>query len=59
MAYLKNEKIDKLSTLESIDGITEFDVIVPNEKYDWINQRNSDFNSLIKLGDKNPVKHYF
>ena len=48
----KNDKINKLSILESIEGITEFDVIVPNEKYDWINQRNSDFNSLIKLGDK-------
>ena len=55
----KNEKIDKLSTLESIDGITEFDVIVPNEKYDWINQRNSDFNSLIKLGDKKSSEALF
>lgn len=55
----KNEKIDKLSTLESIDGITEFDVIVPNEKYDWINQRNSDFSSLIKLGDKKSSEALF
>ena len=55
----KNEKIDKLSTLESIDGIAEFDVIVPNEKYDWINQRNSDFSSLIKLGDKKSSEALF
>lgn len=55
----KNEKIDKLSTLESIDGITDFDVIVPNEKYDWINQRNSDFSSLVKLGDKKSSEALF
>ena len=55
----KNEKINKLSILESIGGITEFDVIVPNEKYDWINQRNSDFNTLIKLGDKKSKEALF
>lgn len=46
------QKIEKLVELNSIEGITDYRLILPNEKFDWINQRNSDFNTLIKIGDK-------
>ncbi|MGO4943707.1 DEAD/DEAH box helicase [Streptococcus alactolyticus] len=48
----RQEKISRISQLDSIQGIENFELIKPNSKFDWLNQRNSDFNSLIKLGDK-------
>ena len=51
----KSDKLKKLSEWHSIETIYnnhEFKKIIPNKKGDWINQRNSNFNSLIKLGDK-------
>ena len=58
--YLSRE--DKLSKLKDFKSITNIDwqIIQPNEKYDWINQRDDIFDSLITLGDKkdtNPNKH--
>lgn len=48
----KKEKLDKVVQIGSIDNIISFDEIIPNEKGDWLNQRNSNFDELIKLGDK-------
>lgn len=48
----RQEKISRISQLDSIQGIENFELIKPNSKFDWLNQRNSDFNSLIKLGNK-------
>lgn len=49
----KKEKLEKLSGWSSIKNIeSDFLNIVPNQKGDWINQRNSNFDSLIKVGDK-------
>ena len=49
----KKEKIDKLSGWKSIASILDdFSEIVPNEKGDWINQRDSNFDDLVKIGDK-------
>ena len=58
--YLSRE--DKLSKLKDFKSITNVDwqIIQPNEKHDWINQRGDVFDSLITLGDKkdtNPNKH--
>ena len=51
----KKQKLTKISALKDIGNIYDnqkFKKIIPNEKGDWINQRNSNFDKLIKLGDK-------
>ncbi|GAA7723042.1 hypothetical protein HpMMM94_10840 [Helicobacter pylori] len=47
--YLKREaKLNKLAEFEDLDSV-EFETITPNEKGDWINQRNDGFDKLIPL----------
>ncbi|WP_121039279.1 DEAD/DEAH box helicase [Helicobacter pylori] len=47
--YLKREaKLNKLAEFEDLDSV-EFELITPNEKGDWINQRNDGFEKLIPL----------
>ncbi len=47
--YLKREaKLNKLAEFEDLDSV-EFETITPNDKGDWINQRNDDFEKLIPL----------
>ncbi|GAA7105968.1 DEAD/DEAH box helicase family protein [Helicobacter pylori] len=47
--YLKREaKLNKLAGFEDLDSV-EFETITPNEKGDWINQRNDGFEKLIPL----------
>ncbi|GAA7279663.1 hypothetical protein HpM006_07420 [Helicobacter pylori] len=52
--YLKREdKLNRLANFTNLDAIP-FEKITPNEKGDWINQRNDDFEKLIPLKrDKN------
>ncbi len=47
--YLKREaKLNWLASLENLDSVP-FKEITPNDKGDWINQRNDDFEKLIPL----------
>ncbi|GAA7632097.1 DEAD/DEAH box helicase family protein [Helicobacter pylori] len=47
--YLKREaKLNKLANFTNLDAIA-FEEITPNEKGDWINQRNDGFDKLIPL----------
>ncbi|PUD16722.1 restriction endonuclease [Helicobacter pylori] len=47
--YLKREaKLHKLAQFENLDFVP-FEKITPNDKGDWINQRNDDFEKLIPL----------
>ncbi|MGL2824291.1 type ISP restriction/modification enzyme [Helicobacter pylori] len=47
--YLKREeKLHKLAQFEYL-GLVPFEKITPNEKGDWINQRNDGFEKLIPL----------
>ncbi|EPZ96854.1 helicase [Helicobacter pylori UM067] len=47
--YLTREaKLNKLAEFEDLDSV-QFETITPNEKGDWINQRNDDFEKLIPL----------
>lgn len=47
--YLTREvKLNKLAGFEDLDSV-EFETITPNEKGDWINQRNDGFEKLIPL----------
>ncbi|WP_345096094.1 type ISP restriction/modification enzyme, partial [Bartonella acomydis] len=50
------EKLKRLRKLKSIKGITQskqFIEIIPNDKNDWIKQRNATFDQFISIGDKN------
>lgn len=47
--YLKREeKLNRLSNFSNLDAIP-FETIIPNNKGDWINQRNDAFEKLIPL----------
>ncbi|GAA7443771.1 DEAD/DEAH box helicase family protein [Helicobacter pylori] len=47
--YLTREaKLNRLAEFEDLDSV-EFETITPNEKGDWINQRNDGFDKLIPL----------
>ncbi|MFW7418829.1 DEAD/DEAH box helicase [Vagococcus fluvialis] len=49
----KLEKISKLVDWDSISNVFElFEDIKPNVKGDWINQRDSNFDELIEIGNK-------
>ncbi|GAA9390497.1 hypothetical protein HpHA273_11990 [Helicobacter pylori] len=52
--YLKREeKLNRLANFTDLDAI-KFETIIPNNKGDWINQRNDGFEKLIPLKrDKN------
>ncbi|WP_242035004.1 type ISP restriction/modification enzyme [Dolichospermum sp. FACHB-1091] len=57
--YLKRtEKLDIIKNLGDISTM-KWQEITPNENYDWINQRNDDFESFISLGDKKEQKNIF
>ncbi|MBE9218461.1 DEAD/DEAH box helicase [Dolichospermum flos-aquae] len=47
----QKEKLDIIKNFGDISTI-KWQKITPNENYDWINQRNDDFESFISLGDK-------
>ncbi|GHR16276.1 hypothetical protein VN1248_06880 [Helicobacter pylori] len=47
--YLKREeKLNRLANFSNLDAIP-FETIIPNNKGDWINQREDDFEKLIPL----------
>ncbi len=47
--YLKREaKLHRLANFTDLDAI-DFETITPNDKGDWINQRNEEFEKLIPL----------
>ena len=50
--YLDREK--KLQLVKEFGSVNKikWDVIKPNEKYDWINQRGDLFDTLVVIGDK-------
>ncbi|MCZ2159243.1 helicase-related protein, partial [Bartonella sp. 220] len=50
------EKLERLRKLKSIKEITrsqKFIEIIPNEKHDWIKQRDMSFDQFIPMGDRN------
>lgn len=56
----KNEKLSKLVQWERISNIMDdMKTIIPNDKGDWINQRNSNFDELIEIGNKRSDKALF
>ncbi len=54
--YLKREaKLNLLANFENLDSVP-FKEITPNDKGDWINQRNDDFEKLIPLKRNEKLK---
>ncbi len=51
----RKEKFAALKKFESIKNI-EWQNIKPNDKYDWINQRDGVFDTFISLGNKDDKK---
>ncbi len=52
----RDEKLSKLIELNSLNNIeinSLFKKLIPDKYYDWINQRSSETEDLIFLGDKN------
>ncbi|MFM6075518.1 MAG: type ISP restriction/modification enzyme, partial [Dolichospermum sp.] len=47
----QKEKLDIIKGFGDVSTI-QWSEITPNDNYDWINQRNDDFESFISLGDK-------
>ncbi|MFM6269749.1 MAG: type ISP restriction/modification enzyme, partial [Dolichospermum sp.] len=54
----QKEKLDIIKGFGDVSTI-QWSEITPNENYDWINQRNDDFESFISLGDKKEQKNIF
>ncbi len=51
----REEKLEKISDLVSINGITAIDgwtTITPDVHNDWLNQRDDSFNEFIEIGNK-------
>lgn len=51
----REEKLEKITSVKSIAGISEASVwkhITPDEHGDWLNQRDSQFDRHIAMGDK-------
>jgi len=47
----RDQKLQKVKDFESVENVT-WDTISPNEKADWINQRDGLFDTLMPLVDK-------
>ncbi len=48
----REEKLKKIATYKSINGIAQWQRITPDEYGDWLKQRDDSFNQFIVLGDK-------
>ena len=47
----REEKLEKVKDFSSVANVP-WQQLTPNEKHDWINQRDGVFDSLILIGDK-------
>ncbi|WLF85077.1 type ISP restriction/modification enzyme [Moraxella sp. ZY210820] len=48
----RQEKLDKITHLKSIENIVDWQQIIPDEFNDWLNQRDTNFDKYISMGDK-------
>ncbi|MCY4622410.1 MAG: DEAD/DEAH box helicase family protein [bacterium] len=48
----REEKLQTLVDLGSIDGTSDWHTIEPDEHHDWINQRDPTWKTLVRLGQK-------
>ena len=51
--YLTQEqKLELVKNSESINGIQDWQTIIPDKHYDWLDQRGGDFTRYLAMGDK-------
>lgn len=50
--WSRDEKLKIISDFNSLEGMSEWDLIKPDEYGDWLNQRDDSFDEHIVLGDK-------
>lgn len=48
----REEKLNKTEGFVSIDGMSEWQTITPDEHGDWLNQRDDSFYNFVSLGSK-------
>ncbi len=48
----RDEKLEKIAGYASVAGITDWQVITPDDHGDWLRQRDDSFGEYIALGDK-------
>src|SRR5690554_4353251 len=51
----EREKLSIIKNFRSMKGITDsanWQVVIPDEHHDWLNQRDSSFEAFIRMGDK-------
>ena len=48
----RDEKLAKVEAYSSIDGIMDWQTILPNTDGDWISHRSEDFEKFLQLGSK-------
>jgi len=48
----RDDKLEKIAGYASIAGISEWQVIAPNEHGDWLKQRDDSFRKFVVIGDK-------
>ena len=51
----RNEKLQIIAEAEGFQDI-QWQIIVPNEKHDWIDQRDGEFDKMLPIGDKSGNK---
>lgn len=52
-----NEKLETISKFSSIDGINDWQDIIPDKHGDWLKQRDDSFSSHIVMGEKKGSNH--
>lgn len=51
--YLSREdKLEKIEAFASVEGITDWQTIIPDDHGDWLKQRDDSFGKFIVMGDK-------
>lgn len=49
----RGDKLAVIDNFKSIDGIKDWQTIIPDEFNDWLNQRDKNFDNYILIGSKN------
>ncbi len=54
--HTREQKLSIIRDVISIQGISDWQTIIPDEHYDWVDQRNPEFNKYLPIGSKDAKK---